>query len=152
MFSACYEAPKKGQTEITPLYAGQGAPLRKHKAVIDLMKSLIQEGVAIALFLLKKHKCNLLPEAAKPKSKAIQWMMFANASVHRAYSKLFFAAKNISNSEAKAEVIDFAFKIVNELWSIVNDQLGHTKYLTGDSLSVADIMLSVYANWNGNFP
>lgn len=34
---------EKGQIEITPLYAGQGAPLLKMKTVTDLMNSLIQE-------------------------------------------------------------------------------------------------------------
>lgn len=34
---------EKGQVEITPLYAGQGAPLLKHKTVPELMNSLIQE-------------------------------------------------------------------------------------------------------------
>jgi nitronate monooxygenase len=34
---------EKGQVEVTPLYAGQGAPLLKHKTVTDLMNSLIQE-------------------------------------------------------------------------------------------------------------
>lgn len=34
---------EKGQVEITPLYAGQGAPLLKYKTVTDLMNSLIQE-------------------------------------------------------------------------------------------------------------
>jgi glutathione S-transferase len=120
--------------------------------VLGIDKTLIQEGAAIALFLMEKHKSNLLPEAAESRSKAIQWMMFANASVHPAYSKLFFASKNISNPEAKNEVIDSASERVNELWSIVNDQLGTTKYLTGESLSMADIMLSVYANWNNYFP
>ncbi len=101
---------------------------------------------------MEKHKSNLLPESPESRSKAIQWMMFANASVHPAYSKLFFAAQNISNAEAKAEVIESAAKRVNELWSIANDQLGKTKYLTGDNISMADIMLSVYANWNNYFP
>lgn len=34
---------EKGQVEMTPLYAGQGAPLLKFKTVTDLMNSLIQE-------------------------------------------------------------------------------------------------------------
>lgn len=120
--------------------------------VLGIDKTLIQEGAAIALFLMEKHKSNLLPEALESRSKAIQWMMFANASVHPAYSKLFFVSENISNLEAKNEVIDSASERVNELWSIVNDQLGKSKYLTGESVSMADIMLSVYANWNNYFP
>ena len=64
--------------------------------VLGFDKTLIQEGAAMALFLMEKHKSNLLLDAAESRSTAIQWMMFANAS--------------------------------------------------------ADIMLSVYANWNNYFP
>lgn len=120
--------------------------------VLACDKNLVQEGAAIALYLMEKHKSSLLPQAADERSQAIQWMMFANATVHPAYSKLFFALKKISNPEAKAQVIDAASEIVNGLWSIVEAQLGKTKYVTGASISMADIMLSVYANWNNYFP
>lgn len=120
--------------------------------VLAFDKNQVQEGAAIALLLMEKHKSHMLPVDPESRSKAIQWMMFANASVHPAYSKLFFASKNISNLDAKKEVIDSASERVNELWGIVNDQLGKTKYLTGDGISMADIMLSVYANWNNYFP
>ncbi len=120
--------------------------------VLGFDKTLIQEGAAIALFLMEKHKSQLLPDAPESRSNVIQWMMFANASVHPAYSKLFFASKNIKNLDAKNEVIQAAAERVNELWSIVNEQLGKTQYLAGENISMADIMLSVYANWNNYFP
>lgn len=120
--------------------------------VLEFGEEVVQEGAAIALFLMEKHSSDLLPTGPEARMKSIQWMMFANASVHPAYSKLFFALKNISSAEAKAEVINSAAEKVNELWKIVDNQLGKSKYLTGDSVSMADIMLSVYANWNNYFP
>lgn len=112
----------------------------------------IQEGAAIALYLIEKHSSPLIPSEPKERINAISWMMFANASVHPAYSKIFFLSKNINDKNVREEAILAAGKAVNELWKIVEEQLSKTRYVTGASLSMADIMLSVYANWNNFFP
>lgn len=113
---------------------------------------IIQEGAAIALFLIDKYSSPLIPKEPKDRSHAISWMMFANASVHPAYSKIFFISNNVIDKNAREDALLVAGKNVNNLWEIVEQQLSKTRFTTGASLSMADIMLSVYANWNNFFP
>ncbi len=40
---------------------------------------------------------------------------------------------------------------MNTLWAIVEEQLGKTRFVAGNDISMADIMLSVHANWNNYF-
>lgn len=112
----------------------------------------IQEGAAIALYLMEKHNSPLLPSDFLKRSKAIQSMLFANASIHPAYSKVFFISQNTQESEVKVELLKRATENVSRLWRIVNDQLSKNEFFNGDDLTMADIMLSVYANWNNFFP
>lgn len=112
----------------------------------------IKEGAAIALFLMEKYSSPLLPKEPKDRSNAISWMMFANASVHPAYGKMFFLSKNLIDNKVREEALLAAGKNVDSLWEIVENQLSKTSFTTGASLSMADIMLSVYANWNNFFP
>lgn len=52
---------------------------------------VLNEGVAIILHLLNKHKNRLIPERGDARHQAIEHMMFANATMHPAYGRLFFA-------------------------------------------------------------
>jgi glutathione S-transferase len=113
---------------------------------------ILQEGASIALYLMEKHKSLFLPEQPDERAKAIQWMMFANASVHPAYSKIFFISKNMPDSEVKNDALTKAGQVVSSLWDVVDAQLRKTKFVSGDLISMGDIMLSVYANWNNFFP
>jgi len=113
---------------------------------------ILQEGASIALYLMEKHKSGLLPQGPEKRTSAIQWMLFANASVHPAYSKMFFIYKNMQDSPLKEEALAKAGQGVSSLWDVVEARLEKTTYVSGDSVSMADIMLSVYANWNNFFP
>lgn len=112
----------------------------------------IQEGAAIALYLMEKHGSELLPVEDEQRSTVIQWMLFANATMHPAYSKIFFISKNSPDSGAKEELLKLAGKNVSELWKVVDEQLRNNKFVSGENISMADIMLSVYSNWNNFFP
>jgi len=110
----------------------------------------LTEGAAIMLYLLNKHKNSLFPE--NDRQQAIQDIMFANATMHPAYGRLFFLAKNISDEAVKQAALNKAADIINHLWQVVESQLANKRYLGGDSPSAADIMLSVYARWGAYFP
>ncbi len=38
------------------------------------------------------------------------------------------------------------------IWKVVDEQLRNNKFVSGENISMADIMLSVYSNWNNFFP
>ena len=111
-----------------------------------------REGAAVILYLLNKHQNTMLPATGAARDIAIQDIMFANATMHPAYSRLFFIAQNISDELAKQSAFEAAAQAVTSLWQVVEQQLANQKFLGGDQPSAADIMLTVYSRWGASFP
>lgn len=119
--------------------------------LIDGNKTLT-EGAAIMLYLLNKHQSSLFPKNETARQQAIQDIMFANATMHPAYGRLFFLEKNVSDEKIKQEILNTAAENINQLWQVVETQLTHKRFLGGDNPSAADIMLTVYSGWSAYFP
>ncbi len=119
---------------------------------LDVNGKVLTEGAAILLYLLQSHANELLPQEPSARQKAIENLMFANATVHPAYGKLFFVGTAIEEGEVKQQVFAAAAKQINELWQQVETSLESQPYLGGYSLSPADILLTVYASWGQFFP
>jgi glutathione S-transferase len=113
---------------------------------------ILTEGAAIMLYILNKHNSTLFPVNESDRQQAIQDIMFANASMHPAYSKLFFLAEHVNDEKIKQETLNSAANTINQLWQVVENKLTKNKFLGGDSPSAADIMLSVYSRWGDYFP
>jgi len=115
-----------------------------------------REGAAIILYLLNKHQNTMLPATGPAREQAIQDIMFANATMHPAYSNLFFIAQNIGDEKAKQSAFEAAAQAITHLWQVVEQQLElkpeKQKFLGGDQPSAADIMLTVYSRWGASFP
>lgn len=126
-------------------------PVGTIPVLVDGENSLT-EGAAIILYLLNKHENSLLPKNGEARQSAIEDIMFANATMHPAYSKLFFIEGNITDENGKVEAFNAAAKNINNLWQVVESQLAIKEATGSYSLSAADIMLSVYATWGQYFP
>lgn len=111
-----------------------------------------REGAAVILYLLNKHQNTMLPAIGAARDIAIQDIMFANATMHPAYSRLFFIAQNISDEQAKQSAFEVAAQAINSLWQVVEQQLENQAFLGGEQPSAADIMLAVYSRWGASFP
>ncbi|WP_250655216.1 glutathione S-transferase family protein [Alkalimarinus coralli] len=111
-----------------------------------------REGAAIMLYLLNKHDNTMLPTAGEARETAIQNIMFANATMHPAYGRLFFIAQYISDEKAKQQAFEAAAQAITRLWQVVDLQLEQQEFLGGAQPSAADIMLTVYSRWGANFP
>lgn len=120
---------------------------------VRVENQIITEGVAIILHLLKRHPNDLLPSDPLAADNAVQQLMFANASVHPAYSKLFFIAKALGDDHqaAKQQALQFAANDINKAWARVEKTLKQQPYIAGDQLTPADILLSVYETWGQYF-
>ncbi|WP_147390857.1 glutathione S-transferase family protein, partial [Pseudoalteromonas peptidolytica] len=111
------------------------------------------EGAAILLYLLNKHENNLLPQAdVFHKQQAIENLLFANATMHPAYNRLFFTTGAIADEHARKPFLEAAAVAINELWVLVEKKLAQQAFLGGDQISAADIILAVYARWGDYFP
>lgn len=118
------------------------------------------EGAAIILHLLNKHENTLLPLTGNAHQDGLENLMFANATMHPAYSRLFFIAQHISDEIVKQVAFDAAAESINHLWHVVEQKLARqenetalaTIYLGEGKLSAADILLAVYSRWGASFP
>ncbi|WP_409297989.1 glutathione S-transferase family protein [Pseudomonas sp. KCJK8993] len=113
---------------------------------------VIREGAAIILYLLEKHKNSMLPESGLEKARFVEWVMFANATMHPAYGRLFFIGKTLADGPVKQQALNAASEAINSLWQAVERQLKSESYLFGAKISVVDMMLAVYAGWGKYFP
>lgn len=103
----------------------------------------ITEGAAILTWLADTHQSPLLPARGIERAKALQWLAFANSSLHPLYSRFF------SGGEAffATEFGKTAQQSLQKLWDMVEAQLKETKYLAGDDITVGDILGTVIAHW-----
>lgn len=108
--------------------------------------TVIREGGAIITYLLDKHDSPLLGKGIA-RGKALEWLMFANATLHPTYAKVFHAMGTTQDAAQKDQLINSTLERINTLWADVNEQLGRTKYVAGDTVTGGDILLSVIANW-----
>ena len=114
---------------------------------------VLTEGAAIILHLLNKHDNTLLPLKGTARQKAIQNILFANATMHPAYGRLFFINQYIQDDTIKQDALNHAANLINALWQVVESQLQQANpFLAGDQVSAADIMLTVYSSWGNYFP
>ncbi len=113
---------------------------------------VLNEGVAILLHLLDKHDNDLLPRDGAQRQQAIENMMFANASMHPAYGRLFFIDRHITHTETKQQALAAAAGAINKLWQAVETKLRGETYLGNDTPSPADFLLAVYSRWGEFFP
>lgn len=111
----------------------------------------LREGAAIILHLLENHANDLLPREGQARTKTIQNLMFANATVHPAYSKLFFISGLELDEAAKTVALKAAAQNVEKLWQVVEQELGESEFLGGEHVSPADILLTVFARWGAFF-
>lgn len=115
-------------------------------------QEVLREGAAIMLYLLNKHPSSMMPSQNSDRQRAIQNIMFANATMHPAYSRLFFIAQQSLDTETKLSLFTSASENITSLWKVVESQLDDQPFLGGQQVSAADIMLAVYCRWASAFP
>ena len=126
-------------------------PVGAVPVLIDGGKTLT-EGAAIMLHILKAHPNKLFPMDDAAQQIAVQNIMFANATMHPAYSRLFFLEHAMEDQTLKHQVMNTAAKSINVLWQVVEEKLNNQAFLGGNQPSAADFMLTVYSRWGAMFP
>ena len=124
----------------------------KQVPALQCGEEVMCEGAAILLYLLNKHENDLLPANGVQRQHAIENIMFANASMHPAYSRLFFINNLELDQETKLILFNAASEHINHLWQVVEQKLRGNAFLGGESVSAADILLAVYSRWGAYFP
>lgn len=113
---------------------------------------VIREGGAIIVHLLDEYKGALLPRTGKARATALEWLMFANATLHPAYSRTSFILKNTTDAAARDQLFKLSLEKINALWEEVDAALVKNRFICGKDVTAADILLTVIANWGGHYP
>lgn len=113
---------------------------------------VLREGAAIFMYLFSKHPNALWPTAGRAHVDALEWLMFANATLHPACSRIFFIIRNMKDSPEKEALLTTAINTASDLWHQVDQALEKKPFVCGDHPTAADILLTVMANWSGAFP
>ena len=119
--------------------------------VLTTDKQILREGAGILMYLLDKYENTMMPTDEKARRKAVEDILFANATMHPTYSRLFFTMQNVEAS-AQTAAYAAAAKAINHLWAVVEKKLKTSTFLGGEYPSAADILLAVYQRWGANFP
>ncbi len=105
------------------------------------------EGGAMITYLCDTHNSPLLPKSGFERAKALQWLMFCNASLHPAYGRTFWINRYLPEEQREA-ALKTAREQIQDMWDQVEANLAaEGPYLCGAAVSAADILLCVIANW-----
>ena len=108
----------------------------------------VKEGAAMITYLLDTHANDLMPKSGIARAKALEWLMWCNASLHPACGKMFWLNYQQGFDEkTKAELAKLFTAQIQSLWDEADTRLAKTKYLAGDKVTAADILMAVIANW-----
>lgn len=113
---------------------------------------VIREGAAILLHLLDKHDNTLLPKSGSPRARALESIMFANATLHAVYGRLFFLQGYVPDPAAREAALADARAWIERLWRVVDRRVGVKPFIDGPQISAADFLLAVFALWHDTLP
>ena len=119
--------------------------------VLKIDDFILREGAAILTYLLDNHENDLLPKSGLDRARALEWLSFANSTLHPAYSRLFFQHKILGEKAAENPLYKPSIAAVQNYWNEIEGQLKNSNYICGDKCSIADILLTVIANWSYAF-
>lgn len=111
--------------------------------------TVILEGAAQIIYLCDKHNSILLPREGVPRAKALQWLSFANATLHPAYGRMFMLRKLELDDKARESLVAQYSKIIQGLWDQIETHLeANGPYLAGKDVTAGDILLTVISAWS----
>ncbi len=106
------------------------------------------EGAAIITYLCDEAKSPLIPQGGWERAQALQWLMFANSTLHPAYGRTFWIGANVP-AEAQEASLKAARSQIQGLWDFVESHLEKNgPYLCGKDVTAADFLITTIANWN----
>ncbi len=121
---------------------------RGNVPVLDDNGAIIREGAAIILHLLDNNANTLLPASGLERTRAIEWLMFGNSTLHANYSKAFMLGRALPEGDAQKQAFQFIATVIQKNWDELDSVLANQQYLCGAHLTPADILVSVIAHWN----
>ncbi len=137
---------KRADTRTKKLVDGSDYLAVNSKGAVPALRlddgQVLTEGVAIMQYIGdRKPESKLVPPAGTiERYRVIEWLNYLTSEVHKSFSPLF-------NPNAAPEVKAYTTANLEKKLDWTNDQLAGSKYLTGETFTVADAYLFTLINW-----
>ncbi len=109
---------------------------------------VLREGAAIMMHLLDNHDNDLLPKSGLERAAALEWLCFANSTLHPAYSRCFAQHRVLGDAAQANAMYKPSIALIQKYWDEIEARLQKQNYLCGDQCTIADILVTVIANWS----
>jgi len=116
--------------------------------VLKIDDFVLREGAAILTYLLDSHKNSLLPQSGLERASALEWLSFANSTLHPAYSVCFFHQKTLGEGAKDSPLYKPSIEKIQKYWDEIEERLQTREYLANQDCTIADILVTVIANWS----
>ena len=104
---------------------------------------VLREGAAILITLAEKHGSPLLPASGRDRARALEWLAFANATMHPAYSRAFFMHRHLGEDAKNNPLYDAVIASIQGLWNDVESTLQTQEYVCGKSCKVKMVIINI---------
>jgi glutathione S-transferase len=132
--------PLAGETQTEPY-------LKMHPAgkvpAFDDDDFVLFESNAIMKYLCRKHSSDFYPNEITAQAKVDQWLDFTTIHLANGINKVFFnkIIAPIIEADVDEKSIEDGYNFITRFLPIINDQLGDSAFLAGDSMTIADFCL-----------
>jgi glutathione S-transferase len=104
---------------------------------------ILWESNSIVRYLAAKHRSSLEPADLKVRAQAQQWMDWQLTVMAPAIGPLFMGMVRTPPAERNMKAIDDSKAKTGEATRILDEQLGRTPFIAGDSFSYGDIPIGI---------
>ena len=116
--------------------------------VLEIDGQVVREGAAIILTLLEQTKSPLLPQSGYERAKALEWLSFANSTLHPAYGKVFGLGYLPIDDASKEKLKGVYQTQIQKYWDEIETQAKKEGgYIAGSQPTAGDFLITVIANW-----
>ena len=109
----------------------------------------IYECGAIVTFLCDRHPESKLAPLATDNSRGLflQWLFFFSSSIQNAFQMSYYADRFCNAQIDEASVKRRAISRLRELWKVIDDAIGDSKWVLGKEFSAVDIYMYMLTTW-----
>jgi glutathione S-transferase len=116
-------------------------------------KFVLWESNSIVRYLVEKYgRGQLVPSTPEDRADSNRWMDWQLTTLGPAMVPIFVGLVRTPEEKRDQRAIENAGQKAAKIWQIVDDQLGKNSYLAGDTLTIGDIPVGVWAYRWFNLP
>jgi len=115
--------------------------------------SVIFESGAICLHLCEQNpQAHLMPKVGDPnRALFYQWLFYLTTTVQPELMMHIYPSRHTADQTATTSIIQAQEVRINEMFALLDEQLGDKEYLLGNSISACDFFLFMLSHWGSGF-